>query len=119
MILRIINLRLRTVVGIYEWEKNVKQDIVINVEIEFEGDKAIETDNISDSVDYKKINKEIISTVENSEYNLIEKICGDVSDIVLKNNGVNSVTVRVDKPGALRFTDSVSIEITKYRKDIR
>jgi len=112
MLLRIENLRLRTVVGIYEWEKKTRQDIIINVEIEFEGDKAIETDDISHSVDYKKINKEIISTIENKQYNLIERICGDVSEIVMRNNKVKRVTVRVDKPGALRFTDSVSIETT-------
>ncbi len=115
MLLRIENLRLRTVVGIYEWEKKTRQDIIINVEIEFEGDKAIETDDISHSVDYKKMNKEIISTIENKQYNLIERICGDVSEIVMRNNKVKRVTVRVEKPGALRFTDSVSIETTQSR----
>lgn len=115
MLLRIENLRLRTVVGIYEWEKKTRQDIIINVEIEFEGDKAIETDDISYSVDYKKMNKEIISTIENKQYNLIERICGDVSEIVMRNNKVKRVTVRVEKPGALRFTDSVSIETTQSR----
>ena len=113
MILRITNLKLRTVVGIYEWEKQTRQDIIINVEIEFDGEKAVETDNISHSVDYKKINKEIISTVENKQYNLIERICGDVSEIIMRNEKVIRATVRVDKPGALRFTESVSVEMTR------
>lgn len=116
MLLRIKNLRLRTVVGIFEWEKITKQDIIINVEIEFDGARAIETDDISYSIDYKKINKEIISLVENKQYNLIERICGDVSEIILRNEKVSSVKVRVDKPGALRFTDSVSIETTQSKK---
>ncbi|MCK5391899.1 MAG: FolB domain-containing protein, partial [Deltaproteobacteria bacterium] len=61
MIIKIKNLKLRTIVGIYEWEKKTKQDIVINVEIEFDGSKAIETDNIEDTVDYKTITKKIIA----------------------------------------------------------
>ena len=113
MILRIENLRLRTVVGIYEWEKKIKQDIIINVEIEFDGEMAMETDDISHSVDYKELNKEIISTVENNRYNLIERICGDVSEIIMRNDKVSRTTVRIDKPGALRFTDSVSVEMTR------
>lgn len=116
MILRITNLRLRTIVGIYEWEKKTQQDIIINVELEFDGSEAVRTDNIQYSVDYKKINKDIINTVEKRGYNLIERICGDVSEIVMSNDKVQRVRVRVDKPGALRFTDSVSVEITRERK---
>lgn len=97
-------------------KKKTKQDIIINVEIEFDGARAIETDDISNSVDYKKINKEIITLVENRQYNLIEKICGDVSEIILRNDKVISVRVRVDKPGALRFTDSVSVEAIQMKK---
>lgn len=115
MKLRIENLRLRTVVGIYEWEKKVKQDIIINVEIEFDGTRAIETDDLQNSVDYKKINKEIIESIESKQFNLIEKIAGDIMNIVFSNNRVNRATVKVDKPGALRFADSVSVEITKER----
>ena len=116
MILRITNLRLRTIVGIYEWEKKTRQDIIINVELEFDGSEAVRTDDIEYSVDYKKINKDIIAAVENREYNLIERICGDISEIVMSNEKVQRVSVRVDKPGALRFTDSVSVELTRDRK---
>jgi len=61
MILRIENIRLRTIVGIYEWEKKSKQDVIINVELEFDGAAAIKSDNIKDSVNYKTINKQIIT----------------------------------------------------------
>ena len=64
MIIHIENLRLRTVVGIFEWEKNVKQDVIINIEIEFDGTKAIESDDIAHTIDYKSITKKIISEVE-------------------------------------------------------
>ena len=112
MILRIENIRLRTIVGIYEWEKKSKQDVIINVELEFDGASAIKSDNIKDSVNYKTINKQIITLVENTNFDLIEKIAGDVLDIVMKDTKVQKATVKVDKPGALRFTDSVSVELS-------
>jgi len=115
MIIKIENLKLRTIVGIYEWEKKTKQDIVINVEMEFDGAKAIETDNIEDTVDYKNITKKIIVMVEESQFNLIERIAGEAMKIVMENVKVEKASVRVDKPGALRFTDSVSVTQTERR----
>ena len=115
MIIKIENLKLRTIVGIYDWEKEKKQDVIINVEIEFDGSKAIETDSIDDTIDYKTITKEIIDMVEGREFNLIEKIAGDAMKIVLRNDKVQKASVRVDKPGALRFTDTVSVTETKER----
>ncbi len=115
MIIRIEDLKLRTIVGIYEWEKENKQDIVINVEIEFDGTKAIETDDIADTIDYKSITKKIITMVEESEFNLIERIAGEAIKIIMENEKVEKASVRVDKPGALRFTDSVSVTQTQER----
>ncbi len=115
MIIKIENLKLRTIVGIYEWEKENKQDIVINVEIEFDGTKAIETDDIADTIDYKSITKKIITMVEESEFNLIERIAGEAIKIIMENEKVEKASVRVDKPGALRFTDSVSVTQTQER----
>ncbi len=109
MIIKIENLRLQTVVGIFEWEKNVKQDIVINIEIEFDGSEAIEKDDIEFTVDYKSLTKRIISEVEGREFNLIERIAGDVVKIILEDVRVSKATARVDKPGALRFADTVSV----------
>ena len=109
MIIKIENLRLRTVVGIFEWEKKVKQDIVINIEIEFDGREAVEKDDISFTVDYKSLTKRIINDVEGREFNLIEKIAGDVVGVILEDDRVKKATAKVDKPGALRFADTVSV----------
>ncbi len=109
MIINIEGLRLRTIVGIYEWEKEVKQDVVINIEIATNSETAAESDQIEDTVDYKTITKKIIAKVESTEYNLIEKIAGDVVKIILEQSGVEHVTVKVAKPAALRFTDTVSV----------
>lgn len=115
MIIKIENLKLRTIVGIYDWEKEKKQDVIINIEIEFDGTKAIESDSIEDTIDYKTITKEIIDMVEGTDFNLIERIAGDAMKIVMKNEKVDKARVRVDKPGALRFTDTVSVTQTEER----
>jgi FolB domain-containing protein len=115
LIIKIENLRLRTVVGIFDWEKKVKQDIVINIEIEFDGREAIEKDDIEFTVDYKSITKKIISEIEGKEFNLIERIAGDAVRIILENRRALRATVKVDKPGALRFADSVSVTHTESK----
>ncbi len=115
MIIKIENLRLRTVVGIFDWEKKIKQDVVINIEIEFDGRSAIEKDEIEYTLDYKSITKRIISEVEEKTYNLIERIAGDVMKIVMEDGRVERATVKIDKPGALRFADSVSVTHTETR----
>lgn len=109
MIIHIENLRLRTIIGIYDWEKENKQDVIINITIEFDGSAAGKSDNIEDTVDYKSITKEIINYVENGKFNLIEKLVADIGEIVMKDNRIINSTTTVDKPGALRFTDSVSV----------
>lgn len=115
MIINIENLRLRTTVGIYEWEQKIKQDIVINIEIEFDGTRAVEEDDIEYTVDYKSVTKKIIAMVEDTKYNLIERISGDVVRLIMEDDKVLRASVKVDKPGALRFTDSVSVTSTSSR----
>ena len=112
MIIQIENLRLRTIIGIYDWEKENKQDVTINIIIEFDGSKAGVSDNIEDTIDYKSITKDIISYVENGKFNLMEKLVAGIGDIVMNNKKILKSTTTVDKPGALRFTDSVSITNT-------
>ena len=112
MIIHIENLRLRTIIGIYDWEKENKQDVIINIIIDFDGSIAGKSDNIEDTIDYKSITKEIIDYVENGKFNLLEKIVADIGDIVMKDKRILKSTTTVDKPGALRFTDSVSVTNT-------
>ncbi len=116
MIIKIENLKLRTYIGIYDWENNNKQDVVINIEMVYDGSKAGKSDNIEDTVDYKIITKEIINYVENGKFNLLERLVNDIGKLVMKDKRVLKSTIRVDKPGALRFTDSVSVTNTIEQK---
>jgi len=113
--IRITNLRLRTIIGIHGWEREHKQDIVINVTITFDTAEANQSDNIEDTLDYKKITKRIIKEVEASKFFLLEKLTNMVLQIVMEYPRTNKATVRIDKPLALRFADSVSMELSANR----
>jgi len=110
-VIRITDLSLRTIIGLYDWERTLKQDVIINVEIHFDATKAAQSDKVEDTIDYKTINKAIIKHVEESQYFLIEKMAGAILKIVMDTPKVEAAKVRVDKPGALRFARSVSIEL--------
>jgi FolB domain-containing protein len=110
------NLRLRTIVGIFDWEKKEKQDLIINVRFIFDGTQAAATDRIEDTVDYKRITKKICAHVEGHTFNLLERVAHDIAVLVLDDDPrVERVSVEVDKPLALRFADSVSIAVEQCR----
>lgn len=110
--IKIKNLRLRTIVGINDDERVNQQDVIINVTIDFDDTKAVETDHISDTIDYKTLSKKIISHVEESSCFLLETLTARISDICSADPRVMSATVEVDKPHSVRFADSVSITKT-------
>ena len=107
------DLTLRCIIGIYPHERHEKQDVVVNVMLECDLSEAGRTDRIEDTVDYKTLKKEIIRLVEGSAFNLIERLASEIARVCLAARGVRRVTVTVDKPGALRFTRSVAVEITR------
>lgn len=116
MLIRIKQLRLRTIIGFKKWEREKLQDVIIHAEIRVKEEKAIQTDSIEDSVDYKKLTKRIIEHVESSKYFLLEKLAGSILQLILQDARVVWARVEVDKPYALRFADSVSVEVSGERQ---
>lgn len=119
MIIRIKNLRLRAVIGINDWERKTFQDVIINIEIEFDGSRAVESDDLKNTVDYKNLKKRIMKEVETSRFYLIEKLAHHVMALVMQNEKVQWTRVEVDKPHALRFADSVSVSCEGRRKGFK
>lgn len=110
--IRITNLRLRALIGINDWEREAKQDVVINIALDYDAKSAIASDDLSKTVDYKAMTKKIIHEVEKSEFFLLEKLADCVLNIVMQSPLVQQASVRIDKPQALRFADSVSVEVS-------
>ena len=103
------NLRLRTFIGFNGEEKTKQQDIVVNVELHYPAQKATQSDKIDDALNYKVITKRIIQLVENGRFLLLEKLVKDVLEVCVSDNAISFAKVRIDKPHALRFADSVSL----------
>ena len=114
--IRITNLKLRTIIGTNDWERECKQDILINIKIGFDATKASKSDNIKDTIDYKLLTKRIIGEIEPSSFFLLEKLAKHILEIIMENPLVKEATVRIDKPLALRFADSVSIELNEKQR---
>jgi FolB domain-containing protein len=114
----ISDLLVRGIIGINPDERVKKQDILINVIIYADVRPAAASDAIEDAVNYKSISKRIITHVEESADFLVEKLSSDIARIILTEYGVERVRVRVEKPGALRFAQSVGVEIERTRADL-
>ncbi len=111
------DLLLRGIIGVNDWEREKRQDILINVTLFGDLRPAGESDEIADAVNYRTITKQIIQHVETSERFTVEALAADVARICLEAAGVGRVRVRLEKPGALRFAHSVGVEIERRRGD--
>lgn len=111
-VIRIKNLRLRTYIGINEDEIKNKQDIIVNVNINYSAEQATQSDDMQHALNYRTITKAIIKLVENNRFSLLEKLTKDILAVATEHSWVNSAQVEVDKPHALRFADSVSLSLS-------
>jgi D-erythro-7,8-dihydroneopterin triphosphate epimerase len=109
------NLRLRTYIGFNLDEQVNQQDVIINACIYYSADNAVDSDNVDDAVNYRTITKQIIALVEDGRFQLLEKLTEDVLSICTKHPSILKAEVEVDKPHALRFADSVSLQLTWHK----
>jgi D-erythro-7,8-dihydroneopterin triphosphate epimerase len=115
--IHIRNLALRCIIGFRDWERQKKQDVTINLTVFADLSKARKTDRVGDSLDYKTLKDRIIEMVEASSFHLLERLAGSIAELCLDDPMVQRVNVTVDKPGALRFSESVAVETTLRRRD--
>ena len=104
-----------TIIGIYPHERENKQAVTINIEIDCDLAKAGETDKLEDTVNYKDINDKVRQHVSNSDYLLIEKMTASIASICFETIGVEAVKVGIEKPEALEGNRSVGIQISRTR----
>lgn len=110
-IIYIKDLRIKTIIGIFDWERKVKQEVSIDMEFPFDCKKAAATDSIEDTIDYKAITKGVIKFVEESSFQLQETLAESIAALVKDEYGVKSIKLRVSKPGALRGAKDVGLII--------
>ena len=115
--IHITDLMLRTIIGVNDWERVERQDVLLNITLFGDLHAAGESDQIEDTINYRTVTKQIIQHVEKSQRFTVEALAADVARICLQAEGVTRVWVRIEKPGALRFARSVGVEIERTADD--
>ena len=102
-----------TVIGIYDWEREVKQRLEIDLEMWMDLRAAAASDAIEDTLNYKSVAKRVLAFVEASRYRLVEALAGEIARIVLEEFKVLRVRVTVHKPGAIRHSRDVGVIVER------
>jgi len=110
------NILARGIIGIREWEREKPQDILINLDLFTEQRKSATADDITECVDYSTLTKKVIQHAESAKRLTVEALAEDIAQVCLQDSRVLKATVRVEKPGAVRFAQSVGVEIERSRK---
>jgi 7,8-dihydroneopterin aldolase/epimerase/oxygenase len=106
-----------TVIGVYDWEREVKQRLEIDLEIWMDLRAAATSDAIEDTLNYKSVAKRVLAFVEASRYRLVEALAGEIARIVLEEFEVARVRVTVHKPGAIRHSRDVGVIVERGADD--
>ena len=109
-------MKIDTTVGIWEWEKRIKQQVIIDIEMSADIKKAAATDQIEDTLNYKAVAKSVRKLVEESSFQLVETMAEKISELVIGEHNVSWVRVKVNKPGAIRGSKGVGIIIERDDK---
>ncbi|HPG94593.1 MAG TPA: dihydroneopterin aldolase [Dokdonella sp.] len=109
------DLRIETVIGIYDWERRIRQVVALDIEMRFDNTRPAATDRIEDTLDYKAVSKRLIAFVESSEFQLVETLAERCATIILDEFEVSHVRLRLAKPGAVRGSRSVGVQIERQR----
>ena len=109
-------LEVTCIIGIFDWERKTPQKILIDLEFPANIRRAAKRDRIEDTVDYKRIAKRILTFAGPSRYQLIETLAEKLAALLLKEFELKKVTLRVSKPGAVRGSKNVGVEITRTRQ---
>ena len=110
-------LRVDTVIGIYEWERRTRQMIILDIEMGTDISKAANSDDINDTLDYKAVSKRLFEFIGNSEFELVEKLAESTAAILLEEFKIPWCRIKVNKQGAVKGVRDVGVIIERGRKD--
>ncbi len=111
------DLTARGIIGVEDWERQKPQEILINLVLFADLRKAGESDDLNDSVNYRTVSKKALAHAESAQRFTVEALAADLAQLCLAEPGVQKVRVRVEKPGAVRFSKSVGVEIERTREE--
>ena len=108
-------LEIEALIGIYDWERRIRQPLRFDIEMAFDNRKPAATDAIEDTLDYKAVSKRVIAFVSQSDFGLVETLAERCAALILDEFGVRHVRLKLSKPGAVRGATAVGVLIERRR----
>jgi len=106
------------VIGFIDWERRVKQTVVVDLELPVDCRQAAVTDDVNDTVDYKKVSKRVLAFIEASEFKLVETLAQRLAMLILEEFALEWIRLSINKPGAIRNSRDVGVAIERSRADL-
>lgn len=111
-------LKTEAIIGIFDWERQVKQTVIVDIEISADIAKAALSDSINDTLNYKRIAKRVLAFVEESKFHLVETLAERIAMLLLDDFGIDWVSISLSKPGAIRSSRDVGVKLERDRNDL-
>jgi dihydroneopterin aldolase len=111
-------LKTEAIIGIFDWERQVKQTVIVDIEISADIRKAALSDSIDDTLNYKRVAKRVLAFVEESKFHLVETLAEHVAMLILEDFGIAWVRISLSKPGAIRDSRDVGVALERQRDDL-
>lgn len=111
-------LKTEAIIGIFDWERQVKQTVIVDIEISADIHKAARSDSINDTLNYKRVAKRVLAFVEESKFHLVETLAEHVAMLILEDFGIAWVRISLSKPGAIRNSRDVGVMLERTREDL-
>jgi 7,8-dihydroneopterin aldolase/epimerase/oxygenase len=108
-------LKAEAIIGIFDWERQVKQTVLIDIELSADIRKAALSDSVDDTLNYKRVAKRVLAFVEASKFHLVEALAEHVAMLILEEFGVAWVSIVLSKPGAIRTSRDVGVALERDR----
>lgn len=108
-------LEIETLIGIYDWERRIRQPLRFDLEMEFDNRKPAASDDITDTLDYKAVSKRLIAFVSQSDFGLVEALAERCAALILDEFDVSRIRLKLGKPGAVRGARSVGVIIERTK----
>ena len=115
MKIKIKDFKLKTNLGIYDWEKNFEREIIINLELEIKNSIALKSDKIEDTVDYELIYNQIKQLIFSKKFNLIERMAQEIVDLIMLDSRINKCKIEIDKMNIFEEVRSCAVSLESKR----
>lgn len=112
------NLSIDTIIGVFDWERQIKQTVIIDLDMATDIQRAAQSDSLEDTLNYKSVSKRLINFVENSQFQLVESLAEHIAAILINEFHIPWVRVRVNKKGAIRNAHDVGVIIERTQGNL-